>query len=85
MLFNNPNHCTVCGYAVSFGLPCVRCEDIAKLKDVTCPCCKGSNIFISKQYQSNNIIGPGSSSWVTSENFVCKTCGIMFLDAKKFA
>lgn len=86
MLFhkNNYDKCPECKESYDIFKGCQNCKDLELLKDVTCPCCKGTDIFIDRQYASNNIIGSGCSTWVVSQHFVCYTCGVMFLDPKKF-
>jgi uncharacterized protein YbaR (Trm112 family) len=85
MLWNRTDYkkCEKCGEDVDIMKPCRHCELKAKLEGLICPCCKGTNIHLSQQRDSNGIMGPGFSSWVTSENFVCLTCGVMFLDVRK--
>lgn len=78
-----PDVCDVCGEHISYMKPCSNCEKIKKLEGLICPCCKGTDIYLSQSFESNGIMGPGFSSWVTSENFVCLTCGVMFLDVRK--
>ena len=86
MLFKRSDYeaCSVCGGSKQTFKNCSNCERLAKLKDVKCPCCKSTDIFLSQQRDGNGIMGPGFASWVTSENFVCQDCGVMFLDPKTF-
>lgn len=75
--------CPKCNSPVHNWRPCWNCERIEKLKGITCPCCKGTDIHLSQQSENNGIIGPGSSSWVVSENFVCNECGVLFVETTK--
>jgi uncharacterized protein YbaR (Trm112 family) len=77
-------NCESCGNQIYKFENCPVCETANKLKGVTCPCCKGSQIYLSQERQDNGTLGLGFRSWVVSEKFICKECGVMFVDVKKF-
>lgn len=86
MRYNKEDYvkCSKCGEDCAlFSQSCENCERLKKLKNVKCPCCKSTDIDIMQQRESNNIIGPGSRSWVVSENFVCNDCGVLFVKPPK--
>lgn len=85
MLFNRSDYekCTVCDDSKKTFQNCSNCERLEKLKNIKCPCCKGDDISLSQQRESNGVLGSGFSSWVTAENFVCLDCGVMFLNTDK--
>lgn len=43
-----------------------------------CPCCKSENVVDSSTWSDNGIIGPGYSSWKTTDARSCKDCGVIF-------
>ena len=47
--------------------------------EIKCPLCKSDNIWDSSTYDNNGIMGPGYSSWKTTNNRCCNDCGIMFI------
>lgn len=85
MLYNKSDcdKCNKCGESYYIYKDCPNCERLEKLKGIKCPCCKSVDIDIMQQRESNNIIGPGSRSWVVSENFVCNDCGVLFVKPPK--
>lgn len=50
---------------------------------IQCPVCKSTDKANVKKTDSNGIIGPGYSSWVTEEYIVCNNCGVMYKDLRK--
>ena len=40
-----------------------------------CPLCKSENIKNKKKKDNNRVCGPGYSSWIIDEYYVCKDCG----------
>ena len=54
-----------------------------RIKKIKCPSCKS----VSKQHvekrKDNGIYGPGFSSWIVDEYYVCNKCGTMFKDMVK--
>ena len=66
-----------------------KAEEEAQLKEqkringLECPSCKSTNKKHVVKRNDNVIIGPGYSSWVIEEYFVCKECGIMYKDLTK--
>lgn len=55
-----------------------------RLDKISCPLCKSHKKENVVQSQSNGIIGPGSSSWVTESYLVCLDCGVMYKDLEEF-
>lgn len=55
-------------------------ERIDKIK---CPSCKSTSKQHVEKRNDNGIFGPGYSSWIIDEYFVCKKCGTMFKDMEK--
>lgn len=51
--------------------------------NIECPVCKTKQAGRVVKTKSNDIIGPGSRSWVTEEYLVCGKCGVMFKDLNK--
>jgi len=58
----------------------VEQERIEKIK---CPSCKSTLKKHIVKRGDNRIIGPGYSSWIIDEYFVCKECGTMYKDINK--
>ena len=81
MLYNRSNYekCTKCGSSYKIFKSCENCERLEKLKGKKCPCCKSTEIDIMQQTRNNGVMGPGFSSWVVEENFVCNDCGVLFV------
>jgi len=52
----------------------------ARIDNIECPLCKSKEKQNIKKTNSNGIIGPGHSSWVTEEYLVCGKCGVMYKD-----
>jgi hypothetical protein len=58
-------------------------KEEARIALIECPSCKSTDKEHIIESNSNGIIGPGYSSWVTNEYFVCNNCGTMFKDISK--
>ncbi len=71
--------CLECGSQHRKFKSCKNCERLEKLKGKKCPCCKSTEIDIMQQTRNNGVMGPGFSSWVVAENFVCNDCGVLFV------
>jgi anaerobic selenocysteine-containing dehydrogenase len=56
-------------------------DRIAKIK---CPSCKSTSKDHIEKRKDNGINGPGYSSWIVDEYFVCKKGGTMFKDMEKY-
>ena len=54
-----------------------------RIKELKCPLCYSTHKEHIIKSESNGIIGPGYSSWILDEYFVCKNCGIMYKDISK--
>ena len=61
----------------------VRKEEEDRIKKIKCPSCKSTSKEHIEKRENNGIIGPGYSSWIIDEYFVCKECGTMFKDLNK--
>lgn len=48
-----------------------------------CPVCNGTDIRDASTWKNNGILGPGYSSWKTSNTRCCNGCGVMFKPVKK--
>jgi predicted Zn-ribbon and HTH transcriptional regulator len=57
--------------------------EIDRIKAIKCPSCKSTSKDHIEKRDDNGIIGPGYSSWIVDEYFVCKKCGTMFKDMEK--
>jgi len=51
---------------------------------MNCPVCKSENIKHEENREDNGVCGPGYSSWIVDEYYVCKDCGVMFKDKTKY-
>lgn len=58
-------------------------EENNRFINIECPVCGSTEKQNVKKTQSNDIIGPGSRSWVTEEYIVCSKCGVMYKDLNK--
>lgn len=85
MLYNPHAYteCSECGHSIERFRSCDNCATLKKLKGKICPCCKGEDIRLDQTRESNGVLGPGHSSWVVAEHFVCNDCGIMFKSSNK--
>jgi transposase-like protein len=54
-----------------------------RIDKICCPSCKSTNKKHVVKSDSNGVCGPGYSSWITDEYFVCKDCGTRYEDLKK--
>jgi len=61
-----------------------RKKEEDRIKKIKCPSCGSTSKDHIEHRNDNGIIGPGYSSWVTNEYFVCKKCGTMFKDIEKY-
>jgi protein-arginine kinase activator protein McsA len=60
-----------------------RKKEEDRIKKIKCPSCKSTSKDHIEKRNDNGIIGPGYSSWVIEEYYVCKKCGTMFKDMEK--
>jgi transposase-like protein len=60
-----------------------RKAEETRIKKIKCPSCKSTSKNHIVKRNDNGIIGPGYSSWVIDEYFVCNKCGTMFKDMEK--
>lgn len=58
-------------------------EEEIRLTNLPCPLCKSLDKHLHIDYSSNGIYGPGSSSRIINEYYICNECGILFKDLKK--
>jgi transposase-like protein len=58
-------------------------EENMRISNLCCPLCKSNNKHLHIDYSSNGIYGPGSSSRIINEYYICNECGILFKDLKK--
>lgn len=58
-------------------------QEQQRITDLQCPACKSTNKNHHEKRNDNGIIGPGYSSWIIEEYYVCKECGCMFKDLNK--
>lgn len=55
-----------------------------RIKKIKCPSCKSTSKDHIEKRNDNGIFGPGYSSWLIDEYFVCRECGTMFKDMEKY-
>jgi len=55
-----------------------------RIKKIKCPSCKSTSKDHIEKRNDNGIFGPGYSSWVVDEYYVCRKCGTMFKDMEKY-
>ena len=60
-----------------------RKEELNRIQKIKCPSCKSTSTDHVEKRNDNGIFGPGYSSWVVDEYFVCNKCGTMFKDMEK--
>lgn len=60
-----------------------RKKEENRIKKIKCPSCKSTSKNHVVKRNDNGIFGPGYSSWVVDEYFVCNKCGTMFKDMEK--
>jgi len=58
-------------------------EESERISNLCCPLCKSNNKHLHIDYSSNGIYGPGSSSRIINEYYICNECGILYRDLKK--
>ena len=61
----------------------LQAEEENRIKKIKCPSCKSTSKEHIEKRNDNGIIGPGYSSWLVEEYFVCNKCGTMFQDINK--
>jgi uncharacterized C2H2 Zn-finger protein len=61
-----------------------RKEEGDRSRIIKCPSCKSTSKDHIEKRDDNGIYGPGYSSWIIDEYFVCKKCGTMFKDMEKY-
>jgi protein-arginine kinase activator protein McsA len=61
-----------------------RKAETDRIKKIKCPSCGSTSKDHVEHRDDNGIIGPGYSSWITNEYFVCRKCGTMFKDLEKY-
>lgn len=54
-----------------------------RIKKIKCPSCKSTSKDHIEKRNDNGIFGPGYSSWIVDEYYVCRKCGTMFKDMEK--
>lgn len=59
-----------------------KLEEI-RINKIQCPSCKDNNKEHIVKTDNNGVFGPGYSSWIIDEYYVCKSCGTMFKDLTK--
>ena len=47
-----------------------------------CPKCEVNDVKHHVKRESNGVMGPGYSSWITEEYYICNKCGIHFSKVK---
>jgi transposase-like protein len=60
-----------------------RKEEEDRIKKIKCPSCKSTKKEHKVKRSDNGIYGPGFSSWIVDEYYVCQKCGTMFKDLNK--
>ena len=55
-----------------------------RINDIECPLCKSKDKINHIKRDSNGVMGPGHSSWITDQYLICKGCGIHYSDVTKF-
>jgi uncharacterized protein YbaR (Trm112 family) len=58
-------------------------QEKARIDEIKCPVCKSTDTIHHIKRQNNGIYGPGSSSWVTEEYLICKSCCVHYSDISK--
>lgn len=61
-----------------------RKQEEERINNIECPICKSTDKIHHIKRNSNGIMGPGHSSWVTEEYLICKSCGVHYSDISKF-
>ena len=60
-----------------------RIKEKERFDNIKCPVCGSKEKDWVRKSKSNNIIGPGSRSWITEEYIFCTDCGVMYKDINK--
>src|ERR1035437_8625554 len=60
-----------------------RKEERERIDKIECPLCKSTDKEHVIKSDSNGVYGPGHSSWILDQYFVCKKCGVMYKDIDK--
>ena len=60
-----------------------RKQEEERIKNIKCPSCQNTDKAHIVKRNDNGIFGPGYSSWVVDEYYVCNKCGTMFKDMEK--
>ena len=60
-----------------------RKEEEERIDKLVCPFCKSTDKEHVIKSENNGVYGPGYSSRLIDEYFVCKKCGIMYKDITK--
>ena len=62
-------------------------EKVKKEEDrvvaMTCPCCKSADKKHNMLSTSNGVMGPGYSSRIIADYYICQSCGIHYSDMNK--
>jgi hypothetical protein len=60
-----------------------REQEEERINKIECPVCKSTDKIQRIKRKSNGIYGHGSSSWITDDYLVCRSCGIHYDDVSK--
>ena len=58
-------------------------QEEERINKIECPLCKSTDKIRRIKRKSNGIYGSGSSSWITDDYLVCRSCGIHYDDVSK--
>ena len=58
-------------------------NETSRINSIPCPACKSTDKHHYIKRDSNGVMGPGFSSWITEEYLICKSCGIHYSDVTK--
>jgi len=58
-------------------------EEFERISNLCCPLCKSLDKYLHIDYSTSGIYGPGGSSKIHNEYYICNECGILFRDLKK--
>ncbi len=58
-------------------------NETSRINSIPCPACKSTDKHHYIKRDSNGVMGPGFSSWITEEYLICKSCGIHYSDVSK--
>lgn len=59
-------------------------QEKERINQIKCPVCKSIDKIHHIKRDSNRVYGPGYSSWITEEYFICKSCGVHYSDIINF-